>query len=81
MNKYINAEFNKFSEFSGLKGGKVRFSSENVIKLCHSNAELWRAYAPAWIFRVWLKCGRLRWFGHLEHKSEDDWVSACHSSN
>ena len=21
--------------------------------------------------------GRLRWFGHLERKSEDDWVSAC----
>ena len=21
--------------------------------------------------------GRMRWFGHLEHKSVDDWVSAC----
>ena len=21
--------------------------------------------------------GRLRWFGHLERKSESDWVSAC----
>ena len=21
--------------------------------------------------------GRLRWFGHVERKSEDDWVSAC----
>ena len=21
--------------------------------------------------------GRLRWFEHLEHKSGDDWVSAC----
>ena len=21
--------------------------------------------------------GRLRWFGHLEHMSEDDWVLAC----
>ena len=21
--------------------------------------------------------GRLRWFGHLEHKSVDNWVSAC----
>ena len=20
---------------------------------------------------------RLRWFGHLEHRSVDDWVSAC----
>ena len=21
--------------------------------------------------------GRLRWFGHVERKSGDDWVSAC----
>ena len=21
--------------------------------------------------------GRLRWFGHLEHRSVDDWVLAC----
>ena len=21
--------------------------------------------------------GRLRWFGHVEHKNGDDWVSAC----
>ena len=21
--------------------------------------------------------GRLRWFGHVEHKQPDDWVSAC----
>ena len=21
--------------------------------------------------------GRLRWFGHVERKSDDDWVSAC----
>ena len=21
--------------------------------------------------------GRLRWFGHLERRSVDDWVSAC----
>ena len=24
-----------------------------------------------------LRLGRLRWFGHLEHRSVDDWVSAC----
>src|SRR6201996_9455220 len=24
---------------------------------------------------VW--CGRLRWFGHVERKSQDDWVSKC----
>ena len=23
------------------------------------------------------RCGRLRWFGHLERKSVDDWVSSC----
>ena len=21
--------------------------------------------------------GRLKWFGHVEHKNGDDWVSAC----
>ena len=24
-----------------------------------------------------VRCGRLRWFGHVELKSGDDWVSAC----
>ena len=24
-----------------------------------------------------VRLGRLRWFGHVERKSEDDWVSAC----
>ena len=24
-----------------------------------------------------LRRGRLRWFGHLEQRSVDDWVSAC----
>ena len=23
------------------------------------------------------RCGRLKWFEHLEHKSVDDWVLAC----
>ena len=26
---------------------------------------------------VVMKRGRLRWFGHLEYKSKEDWVSAC----
>ena len=24
-----------------------------------------------------VSCGRLRWFGHVERKNGDDWVSAC----
>ena len=24
-----------------------------------------------------VRYGRLRWFGHVEHKIGDDWVSAC----
>ena len=24
-----------------------------------------------------VRCGRLRWFGHVERKNRDDWVSAC----
>jgi len=23
------------------------------------------------------RCGRLRWFGHVERKNKDDWVAAC----
>ena len=26
---------------------------------------------------VIVRCGRLRWFGHVERKQPDDWVSAC----
>ena len=24
-----------------------------------------------------VRCGRLRWFGHLERSNVDDWASAC----
>ena len=24
-----------------------------------------------------VRCGRLKWFGHLERRSADDWVLAC----
>ena len=26
-----------------------------------------------------VRCGRLRWFRHVERKEPDDWVSACRS--
>ena len=26
-----------------------------------------------------VRCGRLRWFVHMEHYNVDDWVSACKS--
>ena len=29
-----------------------------------------------WMFRSWLRHGRLTWFGHVECKNRDDWVSA-----
>ena len=29
-----------------------------------------------WVYEV-VRLGRLRWFGHVERKSGDDWVSAC----
>ena len=45
---------------------KSRISSEEL------NARL-RMEAISKIVR----CGRLRWYGHLERKSSDDWVSAC----
>ena len=35
-----------------------------------------------WVFNIQIvadvvRCGRLRWFGHLERRSVDDWVLAC----
>ena len=30
-----------------------------------------------WMLLIVVRRGRLRWFGHLERKSVDDWVSAC----
>ena len=39
-----------------------------------------RSCTVFWVFRAWLKVvrrGRLRWFGHVERKNGDDWVSAC----
>ena len=27
--------------------------------------------------RAWSRRGRLRWFGHVERNSGDDWVLAC----
>jgi len=29
-----------------------------------------------WMFRSWLRHCRLTWFGHVECKNRDDWVSA-----
>ena len=45
----------------------------------------WRIGGAEWISTVFgvesvaevVRWGRLRWFGHVEHKSGDDWVSAC----
>ena len=30
---------------------------------------------------VVVRRGRLRWFGHVERKQPDDWVSACRHKN
>ena len=26
---------------------------------------------------ILVKCGRLRWFGYVERKDREEWVSAC----
>ena len=33
-----------------------------------------RSCTVFWVFKAWLRRGRLRWFGHVERKSEHDWV-------
>ena len=41
------------------------------MRSCTMYSLLWVSVAEV------VRCGRLRWFGHLEGKSGDDWVSAC----
>src|SRR5664279_2262353 len=41
-----------------------------------SSVELYGRLAVEAVSDV-VRRGRLRWFGHLERKSPDDWVSAC----
>ena len=41
-----------------------------------SNEELNRRLAVEQVADV-VRQGRLRWFGHLERKDSDDWVSSC----
>ena len=40
------------------------------------SVDLWSLLGVQSVDEV-VRRGRLRWFGHVEHKSEDDWVSAC----
>ena len=38
--------------------------------------ELWRRLGIVSVVEV-MRWGRLRWFGHVEQKKVDDWLSAC----
>ena len=40
------------------------------------NEELLGQLGIECVFDV-VRCGRLRWFGHVERKNKDDWVAAC----
>ena len=42
-----------------------------------------RSSGKGWVLKVWIyrvvSRGRLRWYGHVERKAADDWVSKCRS--
>ena len=50
------------------------------VKLCDrkANAELLSRFGIESVSDV-VRHGRLRWFGHIERKEPDDWVSTCRS--
>ena len=54
----------------------VRWMCGVTLKNKVSSVELYGRLAVEAVSDV-VRRGRLRWFGHLERKSPDDWVSAC----
>ena len=54
----------------------VRWMCGVSLKNRVSNEELNRRLAVEQVADV-VRQGRLRWFGHLERKDSDDWVSSC----
>src|SRR2546425_13025107 len=54
----------------------VRWMSGVTLKERRSSEELRRGLGIVGVDRV-VRRGRLRWFGHVERKEADDWVSKC----
>src|SRR5437867_9661955 len=54
----------------------VRWMSGVTLKDRRSSEELMRGLGIVSVDRV-VRRGRLRWFGHVERKEADDWVSKC----
>src|SRR5437867_1796409 len=54
----------------------IRWMSGVTLKDKRSSEELRRGLGIVGVDRV-VRCGRLRWFGHVERKKADDWVSKC----
>ena len=54
---------------------KQRLKFSDLTNLSLSNDSL--SYQSVALLAILASSSRLRWFGHLERKSVDDWVSAC----
>jgi len=54
----------------------VRWMCGVTVKNRISSMELYNRLDVEMVSDV-VRRGRLRWFGHVERKSHDDWVSAC----
>src|SRR3989442_593312 len=57
-----------------MENSMVRFMSGVTLKDRRSSEELRRGLGIVGVDRV-VRRGRLRWFGHVERKKADDWVS------
>ena len=54
----------------------VRWMCGASLKDWKSNQELLDRLGIVCVAEI-VRCGRLQWFGHVERKSQDDWVSKC----
>ena len=54
----------------------VRWMCGVLLKDRNSSVDLYSFLGVQSVAEV-VRRGRLRWFGHVEHKSGDDWVSVC----
>ena len=54
----------------------VRWLCGAMLKDRKRNVDLYSLLGVKSMYEV-VRQGRLGWFGHVKHKSEDDWVSAC----
>src|SRR5260221_9119354 len=66
----------KVEDMRRLERMMIRWMCGVTLKDRKTNEELLGRLGVECVFDV-VQHGRLRWFGHIERKNEDDWVAAC----